>query len=553
MPSSIPCLSLAVTPLQASGSAHFAIHVINAPYPKGYVLRDCIWTNQLSSLWQSWQEMFSPRQLPPYPSDSTQFAQIPELGQPVSVRLMQSLGLQLWQWLFDGPILEAFSKSQGIAIGQRQPLRLRLEIRDPDLIALPWEIMQDGLGKQAISLSQQLLLSRTTIDVHSLPILRVDYALKILLVLGEATEPGSCSDGDPSVPRLELEQEATILADTLRLAGSATSGFATSSPCQVDTLIQPTPAELIQQLERQTYNVFFYAGHGVPAPDGGLLFLRPNQALNGTELAQVLTRCQVKLAVFNACWGAQPDQEEQLIEVEGVPVSKVSRSIPRSSLAEVLIHHGVPAVLGMRDSIADQEALDFIRAFARALADRAPIDRAVAIARQHLLTMYRFNCQAWTLPVLYMHPEFEGELLTQDSSATEFPASETRIPSGPLRSSTACLRALSTEKVWQIHDGIMRVGRDKQNELVLPENEGGVSRKHARIFCRHLGQGSNTEVSYFLEDFSRYGTWVLGAGGWQKVHRQEIPLSPGMQLKFGSSHNEAMEFVIQPPPSQSTG
>lgn len=42
-------------------------------------------------------------------------------------------------------------------------------------------------------------------------------------------------------------------------------------------------------------------------PDGGVLFVRPDMPLNGTELAQVLTRCQVKLAVFNACWGAQSD------------------------------------------------------------------------------------------------------------------------------------------------------------------------------------------------------------------------------------------------------
>jgi hypothetical protein len=53
-----------------------------------------------------------------------------------------------------------------------------------------------------------------------------------------------------------------------------------------------------------------------------------------TELAQVLTRNPVKLAVFNACWGAQPDQEGY-------------QAIPRSSLAEVLLHHGVPAVLAL--------------------------------------------------------------------------------------------------------------------------------------------------------------------------------------------------------------
>ena len=40
----------------------------------------------------------------------------------------------------------------------------------------------------------------------------------------------------------------------------------------------------------------------------------------------------------------------------------------------------MPAVLAMRDSIADDEALSFIQAFAQALAQQQPVDRAVAIA-----------------------------------------------------------------------------------------------------------------------------------------------------------------------------
>src|SRR5438045_8792462 len=96
--------------------------------------------------------------------------------------------------------------------------------------------------------------------------------------------------------------------------------------------------------------------------------------LNGIELAQVLTRTSVKLAVFNACWGAQP--------------AAINRqAITASSLAEVLIRHGVPAVLGMRDVIADHESHSFIQVFTEALRSRKPIDEAVAQARQELLTL----------------------------------------------------------------------------------------------------------------------------------------------------------------------
>jgi hypothetical protein len=448
---------------------------------------------------------------------------------------MQNLGISLWQWLFDGPIQASLNHSQGIAMGLKQPLRLRLEIRDPNLIALPWEIMQDGPGKPAVSLSPSLLFSRTTSDVNNLAPLRIDHGLKILLVLGLDADPTV----GPDQPLLQLDQEAEVLANVLRTSGR--TGFVRSkpTPCQVDTLLQPTPAQLVSALERNAYNVFFYAGHGMPGPDGGLLFLGPNMTLNGTELAQVLTRCQVKLAVFNACWGAQPDHYDP----SDPAASPASPTIPRSSLAEVLIHHGVPAVLGMRDSITDEEALSFIQAFAGSLTECMPIDQAVAVARQHLLTLYKFNQQAWTLPVLYMHPEFEGELLKQpEENLTQLPTPITRMGQ---RAPLASLRSLLTARVWKIQDGIIRVGRDKtENDMVLQEDHGGVSRKHAAIFFRHGDAGSNAPPTFFLEDFSSYGTWVLGVKGWQKVHRQEVPLHSGAQLKFGSSQNEPFEFLI---------
>lgn len=189
-PSELPCLSLAIERLRASQAQHFAIHVIDAPYRGGYLLRDCLWTDELMHHWRSWQEMFSSRGVPDVPHVSQVITPpveaIEPLGQPISrsARLMQNLGINLWQWLFDGVIQSSLNRSQGIAQGQGKALRLRLDVRDPDLISLPWEIMQSDAGKQAISLSQQLLFSRTTSDVDSLPVLGSETSLNVLLVLG---------------------------------------------------------------------------------------------------------------------------------------------------------------------------------------------------------------------------------------------------------------------------------------------------------------------------------------------------------------------------------
>jgi CHAT domain/FHA domain len=557
--SELPCLSLAIERLRATEANHFAVHVIQAPYRGGYVLHDNLWSDSLEQVWNAWQELFSARSLPNVPHVSE--ANIPPLaladasppsGQPVSrsVRLMQTLGISLWQWLFDGPIQSSINQSQGIAMGQTKALRLRLDIRDPDLIALPWEIMQSQPGKQAVSLSQQLLFSRTTSDVDALPPLKTDQSLRILLVLGQDAAPdvqpisgGLDGRRQADLKKLKLEQEALALARILQCSNDREaaqdpllrSASRYLAVCQVDTLLQPTPAELIDRLETGQYNVLFYAGHGIPAPDGGLLFLRPDMTLNGTELAQVLTRCRVKLAVFNACWGAQPDQQGY-------------QAIPRSSLAEVLLHHGVPAVLAMRDSITDQEALSFIQAFAQALAERMPIDQAVAVARQHLLTLFKFNQQAWTLPVLYMHPEFDGELLKPgDEGLTQIPRSPSQFGR---KAPIASLRSIASAKVWTVRGGLMRVGMSEENDLVL-RGEPGVSRKHAEIFYRNSAP-SPDQPTYFLRDFSRYGTWILMSGGWQKVHHEEVSLQSGVQLKFGGSQNSVLEFAIAAPDSTDT-
>lgn len=519
-----PCLSICVEPLKATtASQHFAIWVVKAPYPGGYVHHDSIWPKDLSQTWYAWQEMFcNHRPLQLFPSLEQPTTEPPTGEGSLSSRLMQQLGLNLWKWLCDGTVQNSFAHSRGIALGQDKPLRLRLEIRDPNLIVLPWEIMQQGAGQPAIALNPQILFSRTTSDVDPLPHTSPSPALNILLVLGE--DKLSPIGGSPS--SLQLQQEATKIAEILQI--SETTATPQTVPCTVHTLIQPTPAELITRLQTGLYNVFFYAGHGISAPDGGQLLLRPNTSLSGTELAGSLVSNKVSLALFNSCWGAQSDTYNSL-------------PIPRSSLAEVLIHHGVPAVLAMRDSIADTEALSFVQAFTRALANRVPVDRAACIARQHLLTLYKFNQPAWTLPVLYMHPEYNGELIqTNEEVSTELPQNSPtwigkRITGAYLRSE------IEPTKIWPVRGGFMRVGRVPENDLKIEER--WVSQKHAEIFYRDTS--NSTQTAYFLRDFSRYGTLVLSTQGWQKIHHQEITLQSGMQIKFGSSQGQTWQFIIQ--------
>jgi pSer/pThr/pTyr-binding forkhead associated (FHA) protein len=100
-------------------------------------------------------------------------------------------------------------------------------------------------------------------------------------------------------------------------------------------------------------------------------------------------------------------------------------------------------------------------------------------------------------------------------------------------------------KVWPIRGGMMRIGSRGDNDLVLPEV--GVSREHAEIFCRDISADGEAQPTYFLRDFSRYGTLILGTEGWQRIHRQEVPLQSGAQLKFGNPLGQTLEFLLEQP------
>jgi hypothetical protein len=541
-----PCLWLAIDRLQF-GADNFAIWVAKAPFPSGYVHHDCNWSEALTQDWIYWQEMFKLRGLPhvPFVHHVSQSAPTfpPDRNSnsgeqlPYTSRLMQTLGINLWQWVFTGVIQNCLAQSRGIAIGQNKPLRLRLEIRDPNLIPLPWEIMQGQPGTPSISLSPQILFSRTTSDVESLQLSTCDVGLNVLLVLGKDIDSHS-----GFTAKLKLEKEASALSRILQSQpdlGLPSSVSPDLVPCQVDSLVQPSRAELLNALRTEKYNVLFYAGHGNTAPDGGLLYLSTEASINGTELAQALVGGRVKLAVLNACWGAQPDEEQQ-------------KAIPRSSLAEVLIHHGVPAVLGMRDSIADEEALSFIQTFAQALRERMPIDRSVAVARQQLLTLYKFNQPAWTLPVLYMHPEFDGELVkTVTEGITELP---TILPitrnSQKIKIPDACLRSTDgTDKVWAVRQGRIRLGRVRNDKNDLVINEQWVSQEHAEIIYRE----QEKEATYYLRDFSRFGTFIWSERGWKNIKDREVPLPSGTKLKFGSTEGQTLEFITYEYPTTESG
>ncbi|UBF27762.1 CHAT domain-containing protein [Kovacikia minuta CCNUW1] len=68
----------------------------------------------------------------------------------------------------------------------------------------------------------------------------------------------------------------------------------------------------------------------------------------------------------------------------------------------------------MAERIPDDVALNLSRLFYRNLKQLYPIDLSLSRARQGLLSSYGSNQLYWALPILYLHPEFDGYLQSSD-------------------------------------------------------------------------------------------------------------------------------------------
>jgi pSer/pThr/pTyr-binding forkhead associated (FHA) protein len=137
-----------------------------------------------------------------------------------------------------------------------------------------------------------------------------------------------------------------------------------------------------------------------------------------------------------------------------------------------------------------------------------------------------------------MHPEFDGQLL-QTLDETQSP---TVMPNISRTMPAAFLYYLDRpERKWSIRGGGMNIGRDMENDLQITEK--WVSKNHCRIICRK--KPDHPDYQYFLEDFSRFGTFIYQDGHWKQVHNQEVPLESGLQISFGSYQGQILAFVVE--------
>lgn len=317
-----------------------------------------------------------------------------------------ALGQQLHSALFQGTIRDSWMTAQGIAQHRQEVLRLRLGLKDTRLPRLPWEVLY--AGNRPIATGTDVVFSRYHSSFATLASLAqfqttaafdAHQPLKILMVLAAPTDQ----------EMLALKQEALHLQEELQttVRNGNRNGSSRYSDVQLTILEQPDREQLTQALEHNHYHVLHYAGHSNLGTAGGKLYLVSRktgltETLSGDDLAGLLVNNGIRMAVFNSCRGVYTATTEVISDAGD------------GNLAEALVRRGIPAVLAMAERIPDDVALNLSRLFYRNLKQVYPVDLSLNRARQGLISSYSSKQLYWALPILYLHPEFDGNLQSLD-------------------------------------------------------------------------------------------------------------------------------------------
>ncbi|WP_348253059.1 CHAT domain-containing protein [Funiculus sociatus] len=324
------------------------------------------------------------------PGDTSRSASNNTQANQSSLNLV-ALGQQLYEALFQGTLRDSWMIAQAIAQHRQEVLRLRLGLKDPRLLSLPWEVLHDG--ERPLATGTDVAFSRYQVNtrLRSAALSGASQAnqpIKILMAIAAPTDQES----------LDLKQEASHLQ--AELSKRSHNGL---PEIQLTVLDQPGSEQLTHELEQGQYQVFHYAGHSDQGADGGALYLVSRktgltETLSGDDLAGLLVNNGVQLAVFNSCRGAH------------TAMSNSSDGAAERNLADALVKRGIKSVLAMAERIPDRVALTLARRFYSNLNQGYPIDLSLSRARQNLISTYGSRQLYWALPILYLHPEFDGYL-----------------------------------------------------------------------------------------------------------------------------------------------
>ncbi len=324
---------------------------------------------------------------------------------PTDVPNPRAFGEILYRRLISGGVREALAKRRQAAFKDGKGLRLRLvlDANEPQLAALPWELLFDPDGRQFVAHDPWTPIVRYLKRPVSIdPNLRSIHGSLRVLVIDGLSGSGSGQDdddGDPSDDRIDAEREIREIRTALSSDPEILPSFARVGSYD----------ELHRLLQHQRPHVLHVMGHGTfdaTSGEGSIFLLGEGSkaTITGKDLA-VLVRGhkQLRLVVLSACRGAEAPRRKGLSPFSGVASSLVLRA-------------ELPAVVAMQFPISTDAAGAFSRGFYPSLARREPVEVAVAEGRKSIYGVDRdWGSFEWSTPVVYLSVD-HGSIFARDPS-----------------------------------------------------------------------------------------------------------------------------------------
>nr|WP_246820693.1 CHAT domain-containing protein [Bradyrhizobium iriomotense] len=305
-------------------------------------------------------------------------------------RIVQEIGSQLFEFIFQRKILELYRECSQAARKDDQPFLIRLRVTDPTLAYVPWETMYDKKNRFYVTTSQSTPFMRAVDDYGEE---RRVSAARPIRMLGMAARV-KVLNGLP-LDEIEVDAEQVAIKNAL---SELNDGKRLKLSWIPSAKARDLNRRFLRGDEGKRWDLFHFIGHGGHDPERQMGFIvvqeeggPKGKRLYADSLKEFLTQPgqTPSLVVLNSCSGAQ-----------GEPGSLFS------STAAELIQGGVPAVIAMQFEISDNMGLAFADTFYTYLAENVSIQAALAHTRAELKAR---QFAEWISPVLYMRG-LDGEI-----------------------------------------------------------------------------------------------------------------------------------------------
>lgn len=313
-------------------------------------------------------------------------------------RIVQEVGSQLFDFIFQRKILELYQECSQAARRDDEPFLIRLRVSDPALAYVPWETIYDKKNRFYVTTSQSTPFTRAVDDYGEE---RRTCAARPIRMLGMAARV-KVLNGFP-LDEIEVDAEQVAIKNAL---SELNDGKRLKLSWIPSAKARDLNRRFLRGDEGKRWDLFHFIGHGGHDPDRqmGFVVVQEEGGSRGARLyADALKTFLTQpgqtpsLVVLNSCSGAQ-----------GEPGSLFS------STAAELIQGGVPAVIAMQFEISDNMGLAFADTFYTYLADNVSIQAALAHTRAELKAR---QFAEWISPVLYMRG-VDGEIFVDRAGSS---------------------------------------------------------------------------------------------------------------------------------------